>query len=278
MKRRYYSSRNNPQTLSLKGLYWKLQHLYSFFRDKGYFHELAGITKGDLPDSIKHEAALSISFQPFPITKWEAENITEDHILDVLEFLYDRVSKPGELVYMTSDTGYNYQDYDGYDKATGQAEFRGHANGFLSDYKRGFELTEDGRILSAGEYGLKAILDAQIEPYDEENVDSKVREAIVKWRNRQLDMNERRHAIQEMASVFEWLKKTKQLEKVLAQKDTAALFEIANKFAIRHHEPKQRKDYDAAIWYPWMFHFYLATYHAAIRLLKKGTKKKGVSN
>jgi hypothetical protein len=122
-------------------------------------------------------------------------------------------------------------------------------------------------------HGLKSILDAEIEPYDEKNVDTKVREAIIKWRNRQHDMNERRQAIREMADVFEWLKKTKQLEKVLAQKDSAALFEIANTFSIRHHEPKQRKDYDETIWYSWMFHFYLATYHAVIRLLKKGKKR-----
>ena len=158
MKRRYYSSRNNPKPLSLEGLYWKLQHLYLLFRDKDYFKGNAGITKADIPDTIKHEAALGLGYEPFPITKWEAHNITEERIFDLIEFLYDHVAQPGTLTYMTNDSGYNYQDYDGYDRVTGQAEFRGHANSFLSDFKSGFELTADGRILAAGEHGLKEIL------------------------------------------------------------------------------------------------------------------------
>ena len=31
-------------------------------------------------------------------------------------------------------------------------------------------------------------------------------------------------------------------------------------------------NYDNKVWYSWMFHFYLATYHAVIRLLKKDAK------
>ena len=174
---------------------------------------------------------------------------------------------------MTTVTGWNYDDYDGYDEAAGQAEFRDAVNAFLCDYKTGFKRAKEGRILSMGPGGLQAILEAEIEPYDEENVDSKVRSAILKWRNRHLDMRERREAIREMADVFEWLKKTRQLGKVLARKDEADLFEIANTFAIRHHDPKQRNDYDQDIWYPWMFHFYLATYHAVIRSLKRLNKK-----
>ena len=72
-----------------------------------------------------------------------------------------------------------------------------------------------------------------------------------------------------MADVFEWLRKSKKLEKALNKKDEAALFEIANKFAIRHHDPSQKTDYDVTIWHSWMFHFYLATYHAVIRMLLK---------
>jgi len=51
------------------------------------------------------------------------------------------------------------------------------------------------------------------------------------------------------------------------------IFDLANNFAIRHHNPTQKSNYDKTIWYSWMFHFYLATYHAVIRLLIK--KEKG---
>lgn len=272
MSQRYYTSRNNPKALTIEVLYWKLQHLYLFFRDKAYFKGKAGITGTDLPDSIKHKAALSLSFQPFPITKWNTDDITEDHIFDVIEFLYDHVSEPGEWVGMTSDTGYNYYDYDSYDDKAGQQEFRNQANIFLSDYKNGYELSDDGMVLAMGSGALMQIFDAEIVPYDEVNVDSKVRAAILKWRNRRIDMVERRQAIRELADVFEWLKKTKQLSKVINRKDESAIFEIANNFSIRHHDPSQKRGYDESIWYSWIFHFYLATYHAVIRLLQKHEK------
>jgi len=175
---------------------------------------------------------------------------------------------------MTSETGWNYYDYDAYDDETGQEEFRKRANAFLVDYKTGFELTKEGIILARGTDGLQHILEAEIIPYDEENVDSKVRNAITKWRNRHLSLSEKKEAIRELADVFEWLKKTKELGTVLDGKDESALFDLANNFGVRHHNPNQKTNYDRTIWYSWIFHFYLATYHAAIRLLiKKETNR-----
>ena len=155
----------------------------------------------------------------------------------------------------------------------GKEEFREKANAILAEYKTGFELTPEGTILAIGTNGLQYILDAEIIPYDEANVDSKVRNAITKWRNRHLSLSEKCEAIRELADVFEWLKKTKNLTSVLDNKDESALFDIANNFSIRHHNPNQKTNYDPAIWYSWMFHFYLATYHAAIRLLMKKEKE-----
>ena len=276
MTRPYYSTRNNPKNLDLGELYEMLQHFYLFFKQKDFFKEKAGIAASYLTEEIKHEAAIELKFQPFPIEEWPQENITEDHILDVLEFLYDRVSAPGELEAKTTATGWNYEDYDSYDTQLGQKLYRDKANAFLGQYKNGFEFTEEGIILAKGEAGLQHILDADIVSYDEENVDSKVRNAITKWRNRHLSLSEKKEAIRELADVFEWLKKSKDLSKVLKSKDESALFEIANKFAIRHHNPNQKTNYDETIWYAWMFHFYLATYHAVIRLLIKAEKEQNV--
>jgi hypothetical protein len=245
------------------------------FHDKNFYKEKIGIERYNLPDAIKYKAALVLNFQPFPIAEWSPEDITEDHIFDVIEFLYDHVSKPGELEDMRTESGFNYQDYGSYDCQAGQEEFRNTANVFLVDYKTGFELTKDGIVLALGTDGLQHILGAEIIPYDEANVDSKVRDAIAKWRNRHLSLTGKKEAIRELADVFEWLKKTKGLGDVLDGKDESAIFDIANNFGIRHHNPKQKTNYDQVIWYAWIFHFYLATYHATIRLLikkEKGTK------
>jgi hypothetical protein len=269
MPRRYYSSRNKRTSLTLNELYWKVQNLYLLFRDRDYFKGKAKITKGNLPEDIKHAAAIALTFQPFPVTHWHEEEITADHIFDMLEFLFDHVSKPGEMVDMVTDTNWNYRDYGDYDDAAGQNEFREQANTFLCDYGEGFELTPSGTVLASGSDVMRQILTAEIEPYDEKNVDSKVRNAILKWRNRHLSFDVKKEAIRELADVFEWLKKTKKLDGVLEKKDESAIFEIANNFAIRHHNPQQKTGYDKKIWYAWMFHFYLATYHATIHLLLK---------
>jgi hypothetical protein len=278
MIRKYYSSRNNPKILNLSYLYWKFQHLYCFFRDKDFFKSKADITKTNLPDSIKHEAAIALNFQPFPITEWKEDKITEDNLFDTIEFLFDHVSEPGIWTQMTSDDGYNFCDYDSYDDERGKEEFRQKVNSFLCDYKAGYELTKDGIVLAIGKDGLQHIINDEIIPYDEANVDSRVRHAILKWRNRHLALSEKKEAIRELADVFEWLKITKGLDYVLDKKDSAMIFDIANNFGIRHHNPKQKTNYEKDIWYSWIFHFYLATYHATIRLLmKKDKDKKGSS-
>src|SRR5882724_6337668 len=269
MARRYYSARNQAQKLTVYDLYWKVENLYLLFREADYFKGKAGITKSDIPAKIKHEAAVALSFQPFPITKWTNDDITGDHVFDAIEFLYDHVSKPGNWGQIGAGDGYYYSDWTDYDDEVGKTEFREKANGFLCDYGPGYELSEEGAILALGSDGLQYIVDAEIVPFDEANVDSKVRDAIRKWRNRDLDIAEKRKAIRELADVFEWLKKTSRLQQVLDAKDESALFEIANKFAIRHHNPNQKSNYDQNIWYSWIFHFYLATYHAVIRSLIK---------
>jgi hypothetical protein len=129
-------------------------------------------------------------------------------------------------------------------------------------------------VLALGADGLQQIFNADIVPYDEIHVDRKVRAAIQKWRNRELSLTAKKEAIRELADVFEWLKKTKKLSEVLDNKDESALFELANNFGIRHHNPTQKTNYDPLIWYSWMFHFYLATYHASINLLKRRETKR----
>ncbi len=226
----YYSTRIKRRHLSLSELYKKLQSLYLFFREKDYFKEIAGITSNFSPEAIQLEAVLDLGFQVFPITKWIPLDITEEHIFDTIEFLYKKVSKPGQLEELTTDAGWNYTDYGTYDEAGGKKEFRIKVNNFLPEYKDGYELSSDGLILAKGTDGLQYILDAEIIPYDEINVDDKVKAAINKWKNRHLSENDKKEAIRELADVFEWLKKTKGLETVLDGKDESALFDIANNF------------------------------------------------
>lgn len=267
--RLYFSSRKRERPISANEAHWRVVNLYVLYRDRDYFKQKLGATRNNTSDELTREAILRLGFSAFPLNKWAVEDKTEDHIFDVLEFLFDHASKPGAWVSQQSDTGWNYEDYDSYDAAAGREEFRSAANIILADLGEGFELGSDGQIRSKGTGGLEHILNAHIVPFDEANVDNKVRAAIERWRRRHASIEDKKEAIRLLADVFEWLKDTKQLQKALVKKDESDLFNIANNFSIRHHEQAQKSNYDQGIWYNWMFHFYLATYHASIRLLIK---------
>jgi hypothetical protein len=269
MKRTYYSSRKHAMELTPLEFHDRVMSLFNFFRDKDYFKQKTGPTHNTFPDSLRHEAAIFLGFRPFPLQKWLLSDMTEENLFDVIEFLYDRVSKPGEMIEQTSSSGWNYSDYDRYDEAAGQMEYKEAANAILNDWHTGYELGPEGNVQSLGEGGLQHILGADILPFDEVNVDAKVSLAISKWKSRRRTIDDMKESVRLMADVFEFLKKSKDLGSALDADDASLIFNIANNFAIRHHNPKQKSNYDSFIWYSWMFHFYLATYHASIRVIYK---------
>jgi hypothetical protein len=273
MVRNYYSSRVDSCQLSLADFYGRTNSLFQIFRHKDYFHEKTGIGANDSSKSLYHESNLYLGFAAFPIHEWRAEDITPAHIFDVIEFLWDRVSKPGEYGEMYTSSGSVY-GYFSYDEVAGRKEFGEAANVILAQWDSGFEISKEGSVQALGTHGLQYILSAEIVGFDEVNVDSKVRSALIKWQGRSSTTSDKKEAVRLMADVFEFLKKSNQLRKALDSSDSSDLFHIANEFAIRHHTPKQKRNYDTGIWYAWMFHFYLATYHASIRLIDKKAKSR----
>ncbi len=269
MTREYYNSRHARHELRLDELHARVSSLFALFRDRNFLKEKTGLTDNYLPNALRHEATVYLGFSPFPFDRWPANEITENNLLGMIEFLYDRVSKPGKLTLQTDESGYDFHDFESYDEEAGKAEFRQAANAVLSNWKTGYELSAGGDVQEKGTAGLQYLFDANIPALDEVNVDSQVRLAIAKWRSRRSTNTDKKEAVRILADVFEYLKKAHGLQSVLDKQDESDLFHIVNTFAIRHHNPKQKTGYDKGIWYAWMFHFYLATYHASVRLILK---------
>ena len=178
---------------------------------------------------------------------------SEDDLFDVIEYLYDHVAKGTKGRYHSfSDCGMHYEEFD---EEAGQREFREQYNELLRDYGEGYELAEDGKVLLLADAGMGSLLDAKLPHYDSENVEGKVKAAIVMFRRSRSSIEDRTTAVRSLADVLEFLRP--KVQSVLNTKDESDLFNIANNFAIRHHNPEQKTDYDKPIWLSWMFYFYL---------------------
>lgn len=276
MIRHYYSVRTGRNPLSggfnLGAMLHLFRELFIYFEDEGYFQEAlgywcvdAGFIAGNLGRSIEGALLLSLRKENLAPIRERIAFYTEEDLFDVIEFLHDHCSKPIVRHYHSySNCGWHC---DQFDRNAGRVEFRGKINELLEPYEKGFELSETGEVLALGNLSLAPLHEAPLPTSDADNVSARVAGAQAKFRRHRSTFSDRRDAIRDLADVLEFLRP--QLDRVLTNKDDAALFNIANNFAIRHHNEKQQGTYDKAIWYSWIFYFYLATIHAAVRLIEK---------
>lgn len=279
-KRQYYSVRigKNPLAtkLDLQTVLRLFRDLYLKFLQEGYFQESFGyycVDAGDVPGTLGHdnEAQMFLALRKqglWPISD-KCMEYAEDDLFDVIEFLFDYVSKPVKGAYHNFNAcGWHYYEFD---SGAGRTQFRAEVNAFLPDYDEGFELSENGEVLLSGNVGLSFIFQAELSSDDPERIGARVQAAVLKFRRHRSSLEDRRDAVRDLADVLEFIRP--KLKDVLHKKDESDLFLIVNRFGIRHHNEEQQTDYDKAVWYSWMFHYYLATIHAAQRLIAKHEPK-----
>lgn len=276
MTRQYYSIRTGKNPLASQidlSMFLRLfEDLYTGFLAKGYFQEAFGydcVDAGEVPGKLCGNIEAQILRKVRKSNLWPIQNkcagYSEDDVFDVIEFLYDYVSKPIDGIYHNyNDCGWHYQTFN---IEIGRQEYRDEINDLLRDYKEGYELSTEGEILALAERGLENLFQANLPVYDPENVEARVNNAVLKFRRYRSSSDDRRDAIRDLADVLEFLRP--KLKAVITKNDEADIFNIANNFGIRHHNDTQKSDYDKAIWYSWMFYYYLATIHATLRLIEK---------
>lgn len=275
----YYSIRTGKNPLAgsfdLDTLRSLFRNIFVHFDEEGYFQEAlgydcvdAGFVAGTLGHDLEGVLLLELRKKNLtPIYKKIVE-YTEEDMFDMIEFLYEHCSKPVERHYHSySQCGWHCSAFD---QAPGKLEFREKVNKVLALYDSGYELSNEGEILSLAETGLEGLFEAPLPKVDPNNITARVEAARTKFRRYRSSIDERRDAIRDLADVLEYLRP--QLKYVLAKGDETDLFNIANNFGIRHHRSDQKTDYDKPIWYSWLFYYYLATIHAGVRLIERGNK------
>ncbi len=253
---------------------------YTEFENGGYFQEYFGYYCVDAsPNQVSGKLGENIDAQIYRLlrndnlwpVKEKIKGYSEDDLFDMIEFLYDHISKPIETegaYHNWNQCGWHYSKFD---KTMGQLEFICKMNDILSEYETGFEIDKNGLILIKDESGLANIYSANI-PTDRDDIKTKVSLAVQEYLKSRSNLETRRIAIRELADILEILKPD--VKKYLSNKDDSDLFCIANNFSIRHANDKQKINYDRDIWYSWMFYFYLATIHALLRIKERKESKK----
>lgn len=277
MSHQYYSQRNgsNPNLdgLPLSDTIDLFLRVYNQLESEGYFTQAFGFWCIDndhvegLVKDVELEMLLSIRKKNlWPLSQY-AQSYTEDDFLDVIEFLYQHVSKPIDgTMHSYGGCGMHWETFN---KKDGQSVFIEKINTVLGHYKNKYELDACGQVLSKPEKGFEQIFKADV-PSDDNNIVDRINAATTQFRRHGSTIDDRRQAVRDLADVLEYLKpKVKQL---LSNKDEQDLFNIANNFGVRHHNDKQKTSYDSAIWLSWMFYFYLSTIHVVLRKIGHDNK------
>ena len=103
---------------------------------------------------------------------------------------------------------------------------------------------------------------------------NKSKPAIDRFQRYGSSVEDRRHAVRDLADVLEKLRP--QAKEVITKKDEADLFQLANSFGIRHLNENQKTDYDPVVWLSWVFYYYLTTINACLHLLERKASKRRV--
>jgi PcrA/UvrD tudor domain len=187
----------------------------------------------------------------------------EAALFTAVEFIHDHVSAAVDGRQHTwQNCGYHATSFD---DSEGQRQFREEVNSILGDYAAGFELTEYGEVIRAAPEEMTGLLDQPVDPTAGADVLARVTEAVRKFRRRTATEGDRKDAVRDLADVVELL--TDRAQDVLATADERDLFHLANKFGLRHANKEQKTAYDKAIWYDWMFYYYLSAIQAFTRTL-----------
>ncbi|MEN6298604.1 MAG: hypothetical protein ABFD51_01630 [Anaerolineaceae bacterium] len=284
--RPYYSIRSGKKQFAkydLPILRRLFKDIFIIFLDKYYFQQAFGyycVDRGEVPGTLGTDIDAQIyrrlrKENLYPIQD-KCESYSEDDLFDIIEFLYDNVSKPIEgtgWYHNFSNCGMHDQDFD---IKIGRYEYRQEINNLLGDYLAGFELSIEGEIYPLASDGLQDLFDIELPVIDPENINNKVTNAVRKYRNRHATNDEKKDAIRDLADVLEYLREEIRkliIKGYLLNKDESDLFNLANNFGLRHHNENQKTGYDKDIWFPWLFFYYLSTIQAIIAMVKKAEEK-----
>ncbi len=223
----------------------------------------AGFVPGAVGDNVGARIPYMTGVQFWPLEE-TLNGLQEFELFTAIEFLHDHAAEPVEwTIHSYNDCGIHVEAGDSIE---GQARFRENLNPLLARYREGYELSDSGEVWTTTPFNAPT----EIEALDDTAVDDRVELAMAKFRRYGAEGTDQLDAVRELADVLEYLRSTFQTE--LPRWDEDRLFEIANQYGIRHHNQKQKTDYDEDIWLSWIYHTYLNAIDLMIKLIKRDSE------
>jgi hypothetical protein len=236
---------------------------------RGYFQQAfgyecvdAGEVNGELINPPAHFYRLTGRDNLWPHDYYGHE-YDLDMLIEFVEVLHDLASKPLDGYNHTfSDCGWHYEAFD---QPAGKEELRIILNETLKIAEPSLRLQKNGEVTLLHSEELERLLDARVPATaSTDSVSKKIDEARWLFRSRNSDLGDRRRAVRELADVLEAIRPEVKAE--LLRGDERDLFNIANNFAIRHNDPKQKREYEDALWIGYLFQLFLSNIHLVLRL------------
>lgn len=188
---------------------------------------------------------------------------TPERFADMVEVFHDLIARPRTRWVHNFHDGYDFSDYA---RAPGRALYRWRVNELLARSDLGLSLiaddASDGWLVRAPADARAALPERAVDAVPAA-ARTDVSHALMLWRSRAATREDKRSAIVALAGYLE--NQRQRMKTHLLPKDEDALFEVLNRFDLRHRRADQRTDYDE-VFLDWLFWWYLATIELVGRL------------
>ena len=196
------------------------------------------------------------------------ETWDKDTFYGLIEVFHDLVSRPRLRRYHSySGCGWHHSEFH---NGPARALYRWKVNQLLREGGIEYELAAEGedlgRLVAVTDDARSALVHRTLNN-SAPDITNRVRHAVALFRGRDTTVESKRSAIVTLAGILE---ERRALLKDQLGKDEGALFEIANRYDLRHRKADQRGDYDEAF-LDWIFWWYLGTVELTNRLIASRT-------
>jgi hypothetical protein len=195
----------------------------------------------------------------------------DDIFYGLIEVYHDLVSRPRARSYHDyGNCGWHYRDFA---TTTGREVYRWRVNSLLSSGGINYELADHGedigRLVETFDDARTALIADSI-IHSSPDISTRIRHAIALFRGRTATDEAKRSALVTLAGILE--ERRQLIKDQMTSADEGALFQIANKFAVRHRNSQQQADYDP-VFLDWIFWWYLGTIELTNHIIIRQTAK-----